>query len=412
MPVGYLTSSTLISTVKREGMIPTNQSTFTDADFLAIANQEIRIGLLPSIMQYHEEYLARTSAPTPVVQNQNNYPIPYRAVGGKLREVFYLDTNNQLRSMTRINPDDRPYYQQTNFQNRFIYFYFEGNEVVLVPDVGTNPTGSVLFTYYMRPNELVDESRVSTITNISTTNTSGVISNIASGTPTIITSVGHGLSSNNIIRVTGSNCNPIIDGFWPITVIDSDTFSIETTTINAGTQGNWSFSTTTYTVDQIPQNVTPFLQGGTTITGFSSSAKLDILQRNPGHKTIAFDISPLSVDVTNKQITFYTGDVLSYSIPPNIGTAPIPGDYIAFAGECIIPQIPADLHDVLCQRVLMRCLSALGDAQGVQIAAAKLAEMEKNTGNLIDNRSEGQAQKINNLRGLLRSAKIRKRGWQ
>lgn len=396
--VGYLTSSSLIATIKREGMIPTSQSTFTDADFLNMANQEIRIGLVPSMMQYHQEYYVRDSAPIPLVPYQNNYSIPYRAVGGKFRDVFYLDLNNNLRSMTRIFPDDRPYYQQTNFQNRFLYFFLQGNELVLVPDVGPTPVGSIVFSYYMRPNELVDEGRVATINNISLTDTNGNITNISSGSPPTITSVGHGLSSGNIITITQSSSVPRIDGSWPVTVTDPDHFTINTNVTIGGNAGLWTFSTSTYTVDQIP-------------SGFTTMSKLDLLQTNPGHQTYSFDQIPLLVDTTNKQIVFNTTQVRTTVFPPNIGKVPVVGDYIAFAGECIIPQAPADLHDILSQRVVARCLQALGDQAGLAMAMQKLAEMEKNSAMMIDNRSEGEPSKVNNLRGLLRSAKIRKRGW-
>lgn len=398
MPVGYLTSSTLIDTVKREAMIPTSQSTFTPTDFLAMANQEMRIGLVPSIMQYHQEYYVRDSAPIPIVANQNNYPIPYRAVGGKIRDVYYLDLNNNLRAMTRIFPDDRPLYQQSNFQNRFLYFFIQGNDVVLMPDVGPNPIGSIVFSFYMRPNELVDESRVATINSISVTNTSGAITGITAASPPHITSVAHGLSTGNIITITQSNSNPIIDGSWTVTVLDADHFTINTTVTISGTTAQWTYSTTMYTVDQIP-------------TGFSTSSLLDLMQTNPGHKTYSFDQLPLLVDTTNKQLVFNTVQVRTPTFSPNIGTVPVVGDYISFAGECIIPQAPADLHDVLAQRVVTRCLQALGDQAGLQMAMQKLAEMEKWTGNLMDNRSEGEPSKANNLRGLLRSAKLRKRGW-
>lgn len=333
MAVGYLTSSTLISTIKREAMIPTNQSTFENSDFLAMANQEMRISVVPSILIYHEEYLVRDSDDITLVENQNAYPIPYRAVGGKFREVFYKDTQGQLRSMTRISPDHRPYYQTSNFQNRFVYFYIEGNDIVLMPDVGANPNGSIVFSYYMRPNELVDESRVATITNISV----------------------------NSVQAT-----------------------------------------TSYTVDNIPSNLDTFMQNGQSFTGFTSSVQYDILQTNPGHRTWNFDIVPITVDTVNKIITFNTSDVSSSIVA---------GDYIAIAGESIIPQIPADMHDVLAQRVASRCLEALGDQAGLQSANTRLKEMEMKTGTLVDNRSEGQAQKINNMTGLLRTAKIRKRGW-
>lgn len=398
MAVGYLTSSTLIDTVKREAMIPTSQNTFTENDFLAMANQEMRIGLVPSIMQYHQEYYVRDSAPIPLVANQSNYAIPYRAIGGKFREVFYLDLNNNVRSMTRISPDDRPYYQQTNFQNRFLYFYIEGNEVVLVPDVGPNPVGSLVFSFWMRPNELVDDAQVATIKSITTANTSGAMTSITAASPPVITSANHGLSTGNFITVSGSDCTPIIDGTWQVTVINANTFSIPTNVVTPGTKGTWVNSTTTYTLDQIPST-------------FASGGLYDLMQTNPGHKTISFDAVPLIIDTVHLQMTFNTVAVRSSSYGPNIGTAPIVGDYIALAGQCIIPQAPADLHDVLAQRVVMRCLQALGDQAGYGIAKDKLTEMEKSVGILIDNRSEGEPQKINNLKGLLRSAKLRRRGW-
>lgn len=329
--VGYLTSSSLIEQIKRIGFFPTSQNTFTDSDLLALANQEIRVGILPSILQYHEEYFARDSDPIAIEENKSNYAIPYRATGGKFRAVFYMDSNGQLRSMTRIQAEDRPYYQQSNFQNRFVYFFLEGNEVVLVPDVATDVTGSLVFSYYLRPNELVDESRVSTI-----------LSKTIGATETV------------------------------------------------------------FTVDNVPSGLTAFVRDGITLTGFSTSAKLDILQIRPGHKTIDLDVSPTAVDVSAKTITFSNDD---------ISTSMIVGDYVAFAGECIVPQVPADLHDVLAHRVAMRCMQSMGDAQNYQVAASKLVEMEKYTATLVDNRAEGEPQKANNLRGVLRSNRLRKRGW-
>jgi len=317
MAVGYLTSSTLIDAIKRIGMIPATQSTFTDDDFLALANEEMRIALVPSVMQYHEEYFVVDSDPITLETNKNNYPIPYRAIGNKFRELFYQDTNEDLVSMSRISPDDRPYYQQNHLQGTYVYFYIRGNDVVITPDVSTNPVGSLVFSYYLRPNDLVSEDRVATITAISE---------------------------------------------------DTDT--------------------TTYTVDQVP-------------TGMNTTVMLDILQTKPGHKTRKFDINCTSVNSTNLTITFDNDD-----LPDDVEV----GDYIAFAGECIIPQVPSDLHHVLAQRVAARCIQALGDQNGLQAANVRLTEMEIKTGFLVDNRSEGNPQKIVNLKGLLRSSKIGNNG--
>lgn len=318
MPVGYLTSTTLIETIKREGMIPTNQSTFTNADFLAIANQEMRIGLVPSLIQYHEEYLVVDSDAITLVANQSNYAIPYRAVGGKFRDVFYRDGSGNLAKMTRIPPEHRAYYQEGALSNRFIFYYVQGNDIILVPSVGANPTGSITFSYYLRPNELVQSTRVATITAI------------AEGA-----------------------------------------------------------STTVITVDQVP-------------TGFTTSVTYDMLQGKPGFKTLKMDISPTTLDSTAKTLTFTNANV-----PDSL----VVGDYICFAGECFVPQVPPELHDVLSQRVVLRCLQALGDKDGYTIAASKLNEMEDKTEVLVNDRSEGHPQKVVNLNGNLRTSKIRSWGF-
>lgn len=402
---GYLTSTTLLETIKREAMVPTSNFALSDADFLAMANQELKIGMMPSIMQYHQEFGVRTDPPIVINANQSAYEIPYRAVGSKVREVFYLDNNNNICRMSRINPDAKPYYQQVNNALTFIHYYCEGNSVVLIPSVNETPTGSLVFSYFMRPNELVDETRVATISNVTTTNSSGNITGISVAAAAVMTDVAHGLTTGNIINIQSTNCTPAISGNYAVTVIDANHFSVPVTTTGSGTTGSWTYTTTIFNVDQIPSNVVPFGQEGQLISGFSTSSLLDICQTLPGHQTLAYDVLPLAIDSVNKTITFYTPDLTTYSFSPNVVPAPVAGDYIAFAGECIIPQIPTELHDVLSQRVVLRTLQALGDAQGYGIAQTKLAEMEKATGNLIDNRTEGNPIKISNLNGTLRAVK-------
>lgn len=323
--VSYLTSTSLLSAIKIQGLLPSSSALFSDEDLLSIANQEIKIGMVPTIIKYHEEFFVRDSSDITIEASKSNYPIPYRAVGQKFRELFYKDSSGNLLAMTRISPDDRPHYTSSTYQNRFLYFYLRGNDVVLVPDVSENPVGSLMFSYYFRPNELVMEDRVATIVGISTGDDS-----------------------------------------------------------------------TTYTLDTIPTGLDSFVQDGVTLTGFSTSAKMDILQRRPGHRTINFDISPTSINTLTKTIIFDNDDV---------STDIIIGDYIAFSGECIIPQMPCELHEILVQKVIQRIAQGMGDAQNYQLATGTLAEMKQNTDSIIDNRSEGQPRKANNLYGLVRSGR-------
>jgi len=119
----------------------------------------------------------------------------------------------------------------------------------------------------------------------------------------------------------------------------------------------------------------------------------DLLQARPNHKTYTFDVPIVSVNPTTKQI--FLG-------PGNIPTGLMIGDNIASAGECMIPQIPSELHPMLAQTVACRILEALGDTKNLQLANNKLADMEKKLLAMIGTRTPGNIQKINNLGGLIR----------
>lgn len=328
MPHGYMTSSELVAAVKRKAAIPVNQNTFTEQDILDFANTEMKIGLVPTILDMHEEYYV-TPELVALVSGQSNYGIPYRAIGGKLRDIKYVDPSSNLVDMSRIAPEDKARWLLTfsSYTAYCRYFYLEGNNICLLSNANATPQGSLLMEFYMRPNDLVTEDRVATIRNIAWDFT------------------------NNLV---------------------------------------------TFTVDQIP-------------TGFATSTLLDVMQTHPGHRTYSYDLTPVAISTTNKTIQFTASDLKT--VRDNSYAAVVIGDYISFAGECIIPQCPSDLHDVLAQRVAARCLDALGDAQGLSNANVKLQEMEQKSLPLIDNRVEGTPKKIVNKRSLIRNSKLNRFWW-
>lgn len=309
----FLTSETLIASVIRRSHIPESQSTFQDVDFLALANEETMFGIVPSVLKFHQEFFV-SPAYVPLVPNQSSYAIPDRSIGTKIREIYYQDTQGNLREMARIEPEDIPYYQNRSTTNYPRTFYIQNNSVVLVPDVLTGVTGNLVIKYYQRPNQLVTSDRVAVISNID--------------------------------RTTG----------------------------------------------QIQFSAVPLIM--------STSTPIDFLQTSSGHKCYSINIVPSAVNTTLNMITFNLAD-----IPSDL----IVGDRVALAGETNIPQIPDELHPLLSQRVVCRCLEAQQDIQGLQLANQKLSEMEQQLGSLIDNRAEGTPQKINNLRGTLRAGKLSRR---
>ena len=119
----------------------------------------------------------------------------------------------------------------------------------------------------------------------------------------------------------------------------------------------------------------------------------DIVSTKSPHKCLSFDMIPVSVNVTTGVITF------DQDLPRGL----ILGDHLALATETAIPQIPSDLHVMLAHRIAARCLEAVGDSEGLQNANLKLAEMQKNAVDLIDDRVEDAAKKKINRRSTIRN---------
>jgi hypothetical protein len=91
----YYTSDELIKSIKLRASIPTSQNRFKNEDFLRFANEELSIALTTSIMKNHEDYFLYSEdvALTPSIRR---YQIPYRAIGNKLRDVSFVDSQGNV----------------------------------------------------------------------------------------------------------------------------------------------------------------------------------------------------------------------------------------------------------------------------------------------------------------------------
>lgn len=136
---------------------------------------------------------------------------------------------------------------------------------------------------------------------------------------------------------------------------------------------------------------------------------VDFLQTNPGHRTYTYDVKLVSVNGTVG--AFAASDLKTYAQNSSGGQLTYLnikiGDYICLQNECIIPQIPPELHNALAERAASRILMAIGDVQGYQISQAKIAEMNKMQETLIGSRIESSVPKVFNRYSLLRLGKSR-----
>lgn len=396
----YMTSNDLIASVKRKISFPASQATFTNNDILAFANEEMAISQVPAILMYHEEYFVYEKD-QPLVMDKSRYPIPTRASGGRLRDLYYKDTNGNKRQMTRISPEDQALFQESYANaNQLSKYYLQNNDVILLPEISGDPSGSLVFQYFLRPNQLVKDDRAAIITNFVETITVNLASIAAGDTVTIddvvftavmgapstnefqigansvvtatnlvtaintngVVTANNGSPSTSIIKLQYSDRNLVVSTDNPAAFIIPDTLGIE--------------------FDQLPSDYTDD-ETGETAALYTESSFVDLLQTNPGHKMYNYDV----------QIQSISGLVAEF-IDSDIPTDVVVGDYICLAHESIIPQIPPDLHNELAERVGARILAALGDQSGLAVSMAKVGEMTQMNKALLDNRVDGAPLKV------------------
>jgi hypothetical protein len=159
----YYTSDELIKSVKSRAAIPSSQNRFKNEDFLRFANEEMAIGIVPSILRNHEDYFL-VSEDINITQGKTKYEIPYRAIGNKIRDVSIVDSNGVVFETTRIGIGDVAHFNNTTIMYTF---YVANNEICLVPDTLSIQNGNKLrISYYIRPNTLVLLEDVAVISSI------------------------------------------------------------------------------------------------------------------------------------------------------------------------------------------------------------------------------------------------------
>lgn len=390
----YLTSNDLIETIKLNSAFPLSQVTYSDDDLLKFANHELFLAQVPSVLQYHEDYFSYRES-VPLKNGKSRYDIPYRAIGQKIYDVYYNDpgAGGHLRKLSRIDSADKAFFQFNN--NGYItpaHYYFEANQVCLTTEIGEGITGDLIFVYYLRPNNLVKDERAAICTNftreVTVDNTTLLAGDTVSiGSLTLTTGTDFAIGANSSITATnlsiainaqGDNTSSVTSN---VVTIVYDFLSTEIATSNAS-----AFSIDVMQgieFDQVPANIT-------------NSSLVDFLKKKGGHRTYTFDIKLGKNVVSTNIIKFKQTD-----IPEDFEA----GDYICSQFECIIPQIPSDLHSLLAERTVARILEAQGDLQGLQVANSKIGDMEARQATMMQNRAEGSPRKVFNRNSLLRYGK-------
>lgn len=153
------TTTDLINSIRRTAHVPQGNNTFNPADFLAIADMEMRTGVAPMIASCRENYWLTTQEQT-INANVNEYPLPSLAIGSAIVDVM-INSNSNMIHLSRIEVSD---IYSTQYSTRPAYcYYIQDSKVKLLPNV---IPGILTMWYYRIPSQLVLTSACAQITNI------------------------------------------------------------------------------------------------------------------------------------------------------------------------------------------------------------------------------------------------------
>ena len=159
-----------IKKVRSNAQIPDNQTTFTDEVLLDYANLEISLSAIPVMVQSNRTFFV-TSKYIDIKSNENRYTIPYRSVGEALRELAFVDENNNLFNLEQVDIANLYAFQyydstQTQYSGDPERFYIENNDIVIYPVPSSGDAGQLKMSYYLRPSELVAPSQAAQVDEV------------------------------------------------------------------------------------------------------------------------------------------------------------------------------------------------------------------------------------------------------
>jgi hypothetical protein len=435
----YYTTTTLMESIQNRIMFPFSQNTLSFNAVLQMINEELTLNAVPALREEHGEYFVYMRS-TKLVSNIGIYPIPSRAQGMALRDLNWSDESGNFYEMVRIAEEDKAFFQYNSSNNQVMgKYYIQGNNIVMAPQVQTSPTGELNFFIFLRPNLLVRDERAAIIQGFKKPVT--IVDNALMTGSTLLVVLGAQTSQPiplQFTAVTGSPATPFefligadatetalnlstvinalaLEGFSSTSTgpVVNTSYDLIATTFEV--TGHGMLPDNLYTCVQFNQLPTTYIDPDTSITSdlYTQNCLVDFLQTNPGHKTFTYDVK-LKAILPGNVGKFLTTELKTYlnnssgaSQPKQYWPIEV-GDYICLANECIIPQIPPELHSMLAEMTASRILSALGDKEGYALSQNKLEQISKQQAALIGNRVEGSVVKVFNSSSLLRMGRGRR----
>ena len=173
--MGQYTNDKLITTIKSKILMPSSQVTYSEADILTIADEELQVGIVPLIMTCRDDYFV-VAQDQPIGSGPFEYRIPTRAIGTKLKDVVMVDSNNKEYSIPLISSSTAPYRSNIFKTYQGLVCFCRNNFLVLQGVAASAPGNMVRLYYFLRRNKLVPITEGARIDSIDTVNKQVIVS--------------------------------------------------------------------------------------------------------------------------------------------------------------------------------------------------------------------------------------------
>jgi hypothetical protein len=160
--MGAYTTTTLLSAVNRRAFVPTGQTTFSDTDILAIADEIVRNDLLSKILSVREEYFVYHTDHE-IVANTQKYDIPPRSIGMITREVHHINDSGSVKNLDRLEPE---FIDSTTRTATVPESFFVKNNQIWLHPIPNTSVGDLRIYFMLRPNNLIALTDAAIITGI------------------------------------------------------------------------------------------------------------------------------------------------------------------------------------------------------------------------------------------------------
>jgi hypothetical protein len=256
------TTSDLLASVSRLAFVPAGQVTFTEAEILAVADEETQTKIMPRLMAIREEYYVFPYT-TAVTANQRLYPIPPRSIGGMVREVRIINSAGTYQDLERIEPEA----VQGQSVGSPTQFYLEGESVALYP-IPASTQNTLEISFFLEQGALVPVTQ------------SGVISAIDTGTNTItLATIPSSWATGQLFDLAsgrGSQAYKAIDNSGTVSGTNIQFSSLPSSLL----VGDYATIAETSVLVQLPRNMRAVLAQ-------STAARLLEAQNQPGAEKMA-----------------------------------------------------------------------------------------------------------------------------